>query len=60
MYPKKSVYPPEGGEYCLEELRALQYPCNDDDIGMEMTEVIHKDITTNIPVIQVMFEGEES
>ena len=54
MYPKKLVYPPEGGEYCLEELRALQYPCNDDDDnGMEMTEVIHQDITTNIPVIQV-------
>ena len=55
MYPKKSVYPPEGGEYCLEELRAFQYPCNDDDDdnGMEMTEVIHQDITTNIPVIQV-------
>ena len=52
MYPKKSVYPPEGGEYCLEELRALQYHCNDDDNGMEMTEVIHQDITTNIPVIQ--------
>ena len=35
----KSVYPPEGGEYYLEELRALQYPCNDDDDdnGMEMT-----------------------
>ena len=50
----KSVYPPEGGEYYLEELRALQYPCNDDDDdnGMEMTEVIHQDITTNIPVIQ--------
>ena len=52
MYPKKLVYPPEGGEYCLEELRAVKYPCNDDD-GMEMTEVIQKDITTNIPVIQV-------
>ena len=52
MYPKRSVYPPEGGEYCLEELRALQY-CNDDDNGMEMTEVIHRDITTNIPFIQV-------
>ena len=53
VYTKKSMYPPEGGEYCLEELRALQYPCNDDDDnGMEMTEVIHQDITTNIPVIQ--------
>ena len=50
--PNKSVYPPEGGEYCLEELRALQYHCNDDDDVMEMTEVIHQDITTNIPVIQ--------
>ena len=53
MIPNKSLYPPEGGEY-LEELRAvLQYHCNDDDDnGMEMTEVIHQDITTNIPVIQ--------
>ena len=48
--PSKSL---EGGEYSLEELRALQYHCNDDDDnGMEMTEVIHQDITTNIPVIQ--------
>ena len=56
MYPKALVYPPKGGEYCLEELRAVQYPCNDnedDDVGMEMTEVIQKDITMNIPVIQV-------
>ena len=38
----------------VEELRAaLQCHCNDDDDnGMEMTEVIHQDITTNIPVIQ--------
>ena len=56
MYPKKLIYPPEGGEYCLEELRAIHYHCNvddDDDNGMEMTEVIHQGITTNIPVIQV-------
>ena len=47
------MYPPEGGEYCLEELSAvLQYHYNDDDNGMEMTEVIHQDITTNIAVIQ--------
>ena len=24
VYTKKSMYPSEGGEYCLEELRALQ------------------------------------
>ena len=43
VYTKKSLYPPEGGEYCLEELRELQYPCNDDDDnGMEMTQVIHQ------------------
>ena len=53
VYTKKSMYPPKGCEYCLQELRALQYPCDDDDDnGMEMTEVIHQDITTNIPVIQ--------
>ena len=57
VYTKKSLYPPEGSEYCLEELRALQYPCNDDDDdnGMEMKQVIHQHITTNIsPVIQLL------
>ena len=56
VYTKKSLYPPEGGEYCLEELRALQYPCNDDnDNRMETTPVIHQHITTIIiPVIQLL------
>ncbi|XP_065883553.1 uncharacterized protein [Dysidea avara] len=55
MYPKQLVYPPNGGEFSLEELRAAQYPCEeeDDENGMEMTEVIYKDITTNIPVVQI-------
>ena len=55
MYPKKLVYPINGGEYSLEELRAAQYPCEEenDENGMEMTEVIYKDITTNIPLVQI-------
>jgi len=54
MYPKQLVYPSNGGEYSLEELRAAQYSCREEDEnGMEMTEVIYKDITTNIPVVQI-------
>lgn len=55
MYPKQLVYPSNGGEYSLEELRAAQYPCEEenDENGMEMTEVIYKDITTNIPVVHI-------
>ena len=42
MYPKELVYPPSGGEYSLEEIRARlpQYQVdfdNCEDIGMELT-----------------------
>ena len=62
-YPRKLVYPPEGGEYTLEMLRASlpQYrpsfpnDCDTEEVDMEMTMAYPINVTMNVPVIPDLF-----
>ena len=64
MYPKNKVYPPEGGEFQLEQLRAAlpQYryhPPEETDCDMEMTTAYPGNITELVPVIPSAERGKK-
>lgn len=60
-YDKRRVYPPEGGELQIEEIRAMmqQYrvpPRESEQVEMEMTEVCSGNITLNVPMMAGIFK----